>query len=211
MVSRSFLRWSGTSLALGGALTLLINVILTPLLPPGGHLADVAQTSLFLWRQSASALSVALLLLGSVGLYLTYADHAGRFGAAAFALAFFGSALALCIEWSEVFLVRDLAFRAPNAVDVLDAGQGRSIFDIGSIFSVSAFALGWVLLAIASLRAGGPRWASAGVIAGFLLNPILAAALPGVAGPVLANVVLGSSLFWLGNHVRRGAGLPARA
>jgi hypothetical protein len=206
----TFVRWSGIALAIGGALTLLVNVVFTPQLPANGRMVDVAATSLFAWRQSASALSVAMLLFGSVGLYLSQAERAGRLGAAAFALAFFGSALALCVEWSEVFLVRDLAFRAPDALQVLDAGHGKSIYDIGALCSIGAFALGWVLLAISSLRCGLSRWAAGGVIAGFLLNPLLAAALPGVVGPVLANVVLGSSLFWLGYDVLRRAGSEER-
>jgi hypothetical protein len=206
MANGTFLRWSAIALVIGGALTLFVNVVFTPQLPPNGQMVDVAATSLFAWRQSASALSVGMLLFGSVGLYLSQAERAGRFGAAAFTLAFFGSALALCVEWSEVFLVRDLAFRAPDALRVLDAGHGKSIYDIGALSSIGAFALGWVLLAISSLRSGLSRWAAGGVIAGFFLNPLLAAALPGVVGPVLANIVLGSSLSWLGYDVLRRAG-----
>jgi hypothetical protein len=206
MASATFLRWSGISLAIGGALTLFVNVVFTPQLPPKGQLIDVAATSLFAWRQSASAMSAAMLLFGSVGLYQVQAERAGRFGAVAFTLAFFGSALALCVEWSEVFLVRDLAFRAPDALRVLDAGHGKSSYDIGALFSIGAFALGWVLLSISSLRSGFSRWAAGGVIAGLFLNPLLAATLPGVVGPVLANMVLGPSLSWLGYDVLRRTG-----
>jgi hypothetical protein len=158
MTHVTFLRWSGIALAIGGALTLLINVVFTPQLPVDGEMVGIASTNLFAWRQSASAVSVAMLLFGSVGLYLSQSERAGRFGAIAFTLAFFGSALALCVEWSDIFLVRDLAFRAPDALRVLDAGHGTSIYDRGALSSIGAFALGWVLLAISSLRSGLSRW-----------------------------------------------------
>jgi hypothetical protein len=206
----AFVRWTGIALAFGGLLTLLINLIFTPMLPPQAHLADIAASPLFLWRQSASALSVMLLLFGVVGLYLRQAAKAGRFGAIAFILAFVGTALALSVEWNEVFLVRDLAFRAPDALRILDAGHGKSIYDIGAITSISLFGAGWLLLAISTIRVGMSRPAAFLVIAGLILNPILAAVFSPIWGSIIADVVLASGWMWLGLDLYRTAGLAAR-
>jgi hypothetical protein len=99
MTNPTILRWSGVALASGGALTLGINVILTPLLPRGAPFEVTAASSLFLLRQGASALAAALLLVGCVGVYLRQAERTGRLGAVAFIVALLGSALVLAWEW----------------------------------------------------------------------------------------------------------------
>jgi hypothetical protein len=183
-------------------LTFLINAGLTPLLPTHAPFAETAASTLFLWRQSASALAAALLLLGSIGLYLRQAERAGRFGAVAFLMAFLGSALLLATEWNEVFLVRDLALQVPNALQMLDAGHHPSLYDLGAIISLGTFTIGWLALAVQTLRAGiFSRRAASLVIAGFLLIPLLGAV--GVWGVVLGNAVLGSGWFLLGCELRK--------
>lgn len=115
----------------GGALTLLINVVHTPALPHHVSFATTAASNIFLWRQGASALAAVLLLIGCVGLYLRQAERAGHFGVFAFTLVLVGTALALEVEWREVFDVYDFARRAPDALNALDAEKGLSLSNRG--------------------------------------------------------------------------------
>ena len=203
-------RWAGAALAAGGVLTALINAFLTPAVATGQPFAVTAATPVFLWRQAASALAAALLLFGSVGLHLRQAGRAGGFGAAAFALAFLGSALLLASEWAEVFLVRTLALRAPEALRALDAGPGPSPYDLGSIAALATFTLGWIALAAATIRAGMlSRRAAALVIVGLFSIPLLHPVLPGVWGAAVGNAILGAGWLWLGLDLRRP--VPAEA
>jgi hypothetical protein len=203
MPTSRLLRWSGGALAAGGALTLLINAVLTPLLAAHAPFAEIAASPLFVWRQGASALAAVCLLFGAVGLHLRQAARAGRFGALAFALAFLGGALLFAMEWGEVFVVHPLAVAAPQALPALEPAHGPGLYDIGAMIAFSAFALGWILLAIATLRAGVlPRAAAWLVIAGLLAAPLLGAALH-VWGAVAGDAILGAGWFWLGLDVAR--------
>jgi hypothetical protein len=202
MPNSSFVRWAGAALAAGGALTLAINVGLTPFLPQHASFAATAASSVFLWRQSASALAVAFLLFGSVGMYLRQADRAGYFGGTAFVLTLLGTALVLATEWTEVFLIRDLALRVPDALRALDAGPRPSRYDLGAMIPIGTFMLGWVALAASTIRTLRTFRPAAGLlVAGLFSIPLLSAALPGIWGAVLGNVILGSGWFWLGHDL----------
>jgi len=202
MPSKVFFQVAAIALIGGGALTLLINVFLTPALPHNVSFATTAASIIFLWRQSASALAAALLLIGCVGLYLRQAERAGYFGVLAFTLALVGTALALGIEWREVFDVHDFARRAPDTLNALDAQKGLSLSNIGALIAISTFVLGWILLAIATLRTrAANRIAAWLVIAGFLVTPLLRPVLPAVWGAAVGNAILGSGLAWLGYDI----------
>jgi hypothetical protein len=204
VANESFLRSSGYALALGGALTFLINALLTPFLPKGVPFSTVAASPIFLWRQSASALAAMLLLFGAVGLYLRQSNGASRFGAAVFAMAFVGSALLVAMEWNQIFDTRDLAVRAPATLNALDSSRGLSLTDLGAMIVICMFTAGWIAFAGWTLRMGiFPRRAAGLVIAGFFLIPLLHAVLPGSSGDILGNGVLGTGWFWLGIHLFR--------
>jgi len=202
MPDRVFLRWTGAALAAGGALDFLINACLTPWLPRGVSFAETVASPIFPWRAGMAAAAAALLMFGSVGLYLRQAERAGRFGAVAFAVALVGSALVLATEWVQLFDIRDLALRAPQTLTKLQAGPGLSLFDVGALVAVGTFTLGWVALAVVTLRA---RILSSGaailVIAGFFATPSLQPLLPGVWGAVVSNSILGAGWFWLGYEI----------
>ena len=71
MLPPLLLRWTSLALAVGGALTILVNIGLAPfMIAEGRPLTETAVTTLFLWRQSLSAVAAVLLLFGSLGLYL---------------------------------------------------------------------------------------------------------------------------------------------
>ena len=199
------LAWSGIALAAGGTITLLVNAGLTPFLQTDAPHPETVASSVFLWRQSLSALAAVLLLAGSIGLYLRHADQTGRFGAIAFMSAFVGSALLLANEWCQIFFVRGLALKAPDVLEELDAAKGPSLFDIGAMIALTTFTLGWIMFSVSMLLGGvyarrGPIL----VIAGFFAIPILSAALPGVWGPILGNTVLGSGWIVLGYELLVG-------
>jgi hypothetical protein len=102
----------------------------------------------------------------------------------------------------EVFDVHDFARRAPDALNALDAEKGLSLSNIGAIIAISTFMLGWILLAIATLRTrAANRIAAWMVIAGFLATPLLRPVLPGLWGAAVGNAILGSGLAWLGYDI----------
>lgn len=197
--NRTFIRWTAAALICGGALTVLINATLSPFLPEGVPFSVTAMSSVFFWRQAASALAAALLLFGSVGLYLRQADRAGRAGAAAFAAAFIGSALLLGNEWSQVFDVRDLAMRMPAALNLPPPMHGFGLSDLGALIVLSVFTLGWIALAAVTARlAILSRGAAIMLIAGSFAIPLSSVVLHPRWGAVLGNAILGSGLCWLG-------------
>jgi hypothetical protein len=184
---------------------LLINAGLAPFLPFDAPYAETAASSIFLWRQSLAMLATVLLLLGSIGLYLHSVDQIGRFGAIAFMLTFIGCALVLANEWCTVFFVRSLALKAPEVLTELDAAEGPSLYDIGALIALITFTIGWIIFSLSMLIGGVySRCGPILVIAGFILIPILGAALPGVWGAIAGQGLLGSGWIVLGYELSKG-------
>jgi hypothetical protein len=197
-----FLAWAGTALAAAGVLMVVINVGLTPFLRTDVPYHEIAASSVFLWRQSLSAVAAVLLLVGSIGLFLHQTDIPGRFGTVGFVLAFLGSALLLANEWGQVFFVRDLARRAPDVLLELESADGPSLMDIGAMIALVTFTLGWIAFSVSMLLAGVySRTGPILVIAGFLAIPILGAALPASWGPIVGSTILGCGWILLGREL----------
>lgn len=109
-------------------------------------------------------LGTVLLLLGLIGLYASQSRAAGILGFAGFLLAFAGTALTVGAIWFEFFVVPDLAAQAP------DLATGELGFT-GFALSFLLAAVGWVLFAIATLRARVfPRLAGVLLLAGALVS-----------------------------------------
>ena len=202
---RGFLRFAGGALAAAGVLTLLINAGLSPFLSSDASFAETAMSPVFFWRQSLSALTALLLVFGSIGLYLAQAESLGQFGAVSFVSACVGSMLILATEWTQVFLVPELATAAPEALNALGDTEGVGRYTLGTLIALAVFTLGWIAFAAASLRAHvfsrpGPIL----VIAGFFAIPILGGLLPGVWGFAAGNAVLGAGWVSLGQEIARG-------
>ena len=194
--------WGGFGLAVAGALTLLGNAVFTPLLNPDASFAETASSSVFLWRQSVSALAALLLLPGCLALYLRQADRTGLASAGAFVLTFFGSAALFAHEWSQVFVIHDIALRAAGALETIDAAEGPSLLDVGAMIAFVTFVLGWIAFSISLLRAGsGKRVGPILVIVGLFATPILGAALSVAWGAVIGNAVLGSGWIVLAGEL----------
>jgi hypothetical protein len=193
-----FVRGCGLALVAGGALTILINLTLTPLLfraniPP----AIVPTTQLFLLRQSTSALAALLIIFGclGVGLHLRQRTGPGVGSTAVFLAAFIGSCLVLAIEFCDVFVLRSVAQANP---DTFSAIEKSPFMNIGMVSGVGLFALGWLLFCgnIWRLKLL-PRWAALATFLGLILIPGLQAPF-GVVGAMIGNAVFGSGLIGLG-------------
>jgi len=199
-----FLRFSGGSLLLGGALAALLNLILTPMLPiDAGSIAIFTSTALGI-RLPLAAVSVALTTIGCVGLYLAQA-HRLRFGGLAFLVAGAGGFMAFAAECAQFTLVRDLAFEAPETLERLQEAGALTRFDMGFAIALATVVLGWLAVAVVTLRAGvlsrrGPLTLIAGVVLVAALG-----ALAGIWGAVAGNVVLGSGWALMGWDLRRSA------
>lgn len=199
MNTSSIERSAGLGLISAGVLELVVNSVLTPLLPRGVPFAQTVASPVFAWRQSIACVCAALLLFGTVGLYLRQSQKAGKLGAVAFAVAFCGSALLLGIEWAQLFDIRDFALRAPDTLNALNAAHGPSLSDIGGLVVLGTFTIGWLAIAAVTIWTRIPsRMAASMVLAGFFLIPILRLVLPGLLGPIVGNVVLGGGWTWLG-------------
>jgi hypothetical protein len=193
-----FFRFTGWALILGGLLTLLINVILTPQMDLDGSYAEIAGSMIFLVRLSAAFAAALLLLFGSAGLYAAQAERSGRFGFVMFILAFTGTAALLANEWASVFVIHPVALASPEALEGL---EDSVLFDIGVAALLALFVLGWIGMAVSTLRTGSfPKWAAISVIAGLVLAMALPAAI-GVWGMSIANTVFGAGLMGLGWRV----------
>ena len=99
---------------------------------------------------AVSTLTVLLLLAGAlVALYARQAHAAGRLGRAGFAVALAGTILAAGGAWDSAFTVPYLADQAPAVLDRATSGSLLA----GYLISYLTFAIGWALLASATIRA----------------------------------------------------------
>jgi hypothetical protein len=198
----AFLRFSGGALLGGGLLAALLNLILTPQLPAGAGSVAVNTSIAFGVRMPLAAASVALTTLGCIGLYLAQA-HRVRLGALAFLVAGIGGLMAFCGECVQFTLVRDLAFAAPETLERLEEAGSLVRYDTAFAIAIGTFTVGWLAVAIVTLRAGVlRRRGPATLILGMFLVPLLGA-VAGMWGAVAGNVVLGSGWALLGFDLRR--------
>jgi hypothetical protein len=191
---------TGAALILGGLLTALINIFLTPQLDFGSSYAAMAGSSLFLIRFILAGIAALLVLIGCTGLYAQQAEKTGLFGLVAFLLTFIGMAALFANEWTSVFTIHEIAKSAPEALEALEES---ALFDAGAITALGLSVLGWLTFAGVTLWAGVlPRWASLSVLAGFIMVMALPA-LAGLWGAAVANTILGAGWMGLGWSIAR--------
>ncbi len=196
-----FIRRSGIALALGAALTILLNVIFTPMLLGDSSEAAMRMSTPYLLRLSTALVSTLLLLFGSLGPHLAHRDRAGMLGAVAFGVLFIGTALMVGVEWSNVFVMRPLAQVSPAALEPLGS---VTLKRMGSIAALSLFTLGWLLMSVSLFRTRAvSRWIPTATIVGLVSMPVLGVAL-GVTGQLTGIAIFGLGLFGLGWELARG-------
>jgi hypothetical protein len=188
------------ALCLGGALTILINVVITPFMPASKDPVAVMLGTVYLLRQSASGIAALLLLAGSIGLHLAQRPASGRFGTVAFLVAFVGGCCLFAVEFVDVFVLRAVAQIAPEAVGPLDKAP---LLNVAFASAASLFAAGWILLCITAWKTKIlPRRAAQATLLGLFLIPILQGTL-GLAGAIVANFIFGGGLISLGWALRK--------
>lgn len=142
-------------------------------------------------------LGTVLLLLGLVGLYASQSRAMGMLGFAGFLLAFVGTALTAGAIWFELFVAPELAARAP---DLATAELGFT----GFVLSFLLAAFGWLLFAIATLRAGVyPRPAAVLLVAGALVSFV-----PLFVEVPATGLLLSVAVAWLGFVLWRQGSQP---
>jgi hypothetical protein len=187
------LRWSGWALALSGLLT-FVPALLHP---------DIESNPAAILSANWIAIhvpfliSILLALFGLTGLYLRQQAETGVAGLLGYILTMTGSALFVAILTIDTFIVPVLAANPTTAALLDDSGP---LFGglLGLVFLVTGllFALGLILLALATLRAAIlPRPAALLLPLGILLA--FSPPLPNLFA-VIGGVGLGVAYLWLG-------------
>jgi len=147
-----------------------------------------------------------LVLLALIGLYVRQIEEAGRFGLVAFVLTALGMVMFLGFLWAGAVIIPALTAAAPEFPDQVEAGSPPAGVAVGFISTFALLALGWLLFAVASLRARvlppAPLWL---LIRGAILGLVSRLANLGIPG-----VLFGLSLAWPGWWLWRPQTQPSR-
>ncbi len=189
MTSR-YIRLGGLAAIAGAALLALADLwgLVMELFGLGPEkFSEVAATGAWTVVSTTFLAAAVLILLGLVALYARQAEPAGVLGLIGFLAAFVGTALLVGATWAFAFIAPSAAVEAPA---FLDAEQVAGPLNVGFILTFSAFAVGWVLFGVATIRARVfPRAAAIALTLGALVS---FAPLPGV------TVVLSAAVIWMG-------------
>ncbi len=158
MSPSNLVRCSGLALMLAGVLLVVADLLSpTHLFFPVGFQSfsePTIGTGAFLYyalQSKANLLAAILLLGGLVGLYARQAQAAGLLGLVGFIVAFLGTALLIGFLWASAFIIPSLAAEIPEMVEVPKLLAG--VPPPGFFLSLAAFALGWGMFGVATLRA----------------------------------------------------------
>jgi hypothetical protein len=126
-------------------------------------------------------------------LYGRQVEESGSLGLVAFVIASFGLVMNAGFLWGGAFIVPALTSAAPEFLDQVATAPPTSVA-VGFISTFVVFALGWLLFAVASLRArvlpAIPVWLlGLGAILGLVSR---------LAGFGIPGVLFGLSMAWLG-------------
>jgi hypothetical protein len=190
MSTQNLMRWSGLALVVGG---LGIALFLITLYPLGNFFDPETFTS----SQSVLAhtfhwVGATFALLGLVGWQVKQRVQVGMTGLIGFILAFIGTTLTLVGGVSAGYVLPVVAIEAPQALDP----QGPFFASANAIpffVGFATFMLGYVLLGIATIRAGIlPRWGAVLVMLGAILFNLP----PQPLGPFPTFVILVGAVLW---------------
>lgn len=184
MSTDKLLRLAGLAALAAGALSSIGDVMSLVIdLEAADAASSPSQTIVF----GSYLIGTVLLLLGLIGLYASQSHAAGILGFVGFLLAFAGTALTAGAIWFELFVSPEVAAQSPDlATDELGF--------TGFILSFLLAAVGWLLFAIATLRARVyPRPAAALLVAGALVSFV-----PLFVEVPATGLLLSVSVAWLG-------------
>jgi hypothetical protein len=160
------------------------------------ELGQIARTGTFLLQSLLTLLAGTLLLGGLVGLYVRQSEAAGRLGMIGFLLAFFLTTFVTGDFYANTFVTPMVALEAPAFLDNPLSGFLQAWLP----FDFVLLALGWLLLAVVTVRARVyPRaasWLLVGAVVGLVPIP-------------LANLPFEAALAWLGLVLLKTRDYPA--
>lgn len=136
--------------AAAGAAALISVAFALGLTLDARHLGQEATGTTFLVANALNLAGVVLLIVALVGLHARQAAIAGALGSAGFLAALLGCILAAGGYWTFLFAYPSVAVEAPALLDGRPAGMLLAGFGISTL----GFGAGWLLFAIAALRAG---------------------------------------------------------
>ncbi len=161
MAVSSLIRWSGLAAFLGAVLFVVGDLM--HLLMDFRHMAAEAQTGFYAVHAAVLMFAALLVLLGLIGIYANEAEAAGTLGVIGFLIAFADTASFGGLFWAEFFFHPSLATTAPEFVNAAPPP--------GLLPTLLLATLGWVLFAVATLRAKVyPRWMALLLIVGSVFN-----------------------------------------
>lgn len=148
--------------------------------------SDAAKSPVFGLSSAMLLVSGLALLVALFAMQARQEDRAGGFGLFALVLAAAGTVLFCGVNWSLMFVDPAAAKVAPAFLD----DQPPAVLVVGLYLSVALFAVGWLLYAIAILRAGVfPRVPAVILLVGAILA---------LAPMPVGQTVAGLALVWLG-------------
>ncbi len=196
MSSATLYRASGLALLLG-ALLGIIGTILNTFLFPGRGNPTQYTSALYVSVTLLSFIGSLLLVLGLPGMCVRQATRAGWLGLIGFVLTIVGGILFTSLSGVTFLVLPWLAVNAPQ----LAAGNGPPAIFVYVLVASLLFAVGGVLLGIATMRAEVlPRWAGLLILVGAVLNLVdfpLSGIIGGIVG-LVAFVLFALGLGWIG-------------
>jgi hypothetical protein len=189
MRSENLIRWGGLAAITGGVLIIIYDVLDATVFA-GEHTSEMLTSGSWLLVQILGLAAILLIALASVGLYVRQARQTESLGLIGFVLAFVGTIMVFGVQWSEAFMGPMMAEEAPEILTVEPSGA----FLIGISLTFLLFAIGWLILGLATIRGGVfPRGAGVLLSVGGVLFFILAfLELP------LWTVILSVAIIWMG-------------
>ncbi len=201
MTPSSLLRLSGLALLLAAAVFAIAELISFYIFASGGgtyDLRQIARSGAFFFQSLLTLFAGTLLLGGLVGLYVRQSEEAGKLGLISFLLAFFGTTLVVGDFYTNTFVTPMVALEAPAFL----ANPLSGILHVWLPFSFGVIAFSWLLLGVATVRAGVyPR-----VAAWVLLVATVLALVP----LPLANLPFYAAEAWIGLNLLRTRAVPSR-
>lgn len=192
MTRTRLIQWSGLAGVVSGVMLILLDLAF--LISFGDQPERVAAiTTTWLILLDFSIFATFLGLMALLGLYAGQVEEGGHFMLGAFLLASLGMVMNIGFLWGGGFIVPALTSAAPEFLDQVETAP-PPIVAVGFISTFLLCALGWLLFAVASLRARVlptiPVWLLIlGAILGFISR---------FAGLGIPNLLFGFALAWLG-------------
>ena len=193
----------GNVMIFAGVLFLLVNTVLTILMPITTD-AMLMATDAFLHRLSAATLLMFMLMIGTYFLYHNLPTAERLIDKLIFGLAFIGCSVLFAHEWAQVFYLHPLAIAAPEGLNAMENSGRFDLYDFEAALSAILYSLGWISFAILLfIRKTYGRLGPLLVIIGFFSIPVLMNILPFPYGAVFGSIPMALGYSLLGYKLKR--------